>query len=256
MMTVTIVVLLALVTMGKGQIDCASQKVDLSLIIDESFSIGIDSFVAALQFLVDLISGANINPNMVQVSVITFDTRIFTDIHFDDFSNDKPGLLSAINILDYLARFGSETAGALTLASEQTFAANERGERPDARNVAIVVTDGGASNTDVELQAAIAKLQNVSEVFAVGIGAGISFMQLQDIASDPNTEHVYELETSGSLMTVRDALFTALFVDECTENTDNCDPAATCNDTPTSFECTCPPPMVGDGTVGNCNPRE
>lgn len=42
-------------------------------------------------------------------------------------------------------------------------------------------------------------------------------------------------------------------LDECTANTDNCDPAATCTDTPTGFTCGCPAGQIGNGTTCSCD---
>ena len=40
-----------------------------------------------------------------------------------------------------------------------------------------------------------------------------------------------------------------LDVDECTDNTDNCDTSANCTNTPGSFTCTCDPGYTWDGVT-------
>lgn len=46
-----------------------------------------------------------------------------------------------------------------------------------------------------------------------------------------------------------DGIASCTNIDECTINTDNCDPNATCTDTPGSFTCTCNPGFTGTGTT-------
>ncbi|XP_046332935.1 transmembrane cell adhesion receptor mua-3-like isoform X1 [Haliotis rufescens] len=274
-----LVVLLGLLVKVNGQINCASEKVDLSIILDESSSVGTANFDISKQFLADLVSGANISSDSIQVAVITFATTAGIDINFDDYSNDKAGLLTAINGLAYGAGSGTNTESALDLAANTVFQANRRGERPDARNLIIILTDGMASNAAFLLQMAITAAQGKAEVFAVGVGGDIAASELQSIASDPDAEHVYEVATFETLMCIIDSLFTSLCppcvvncatgqicdrpasvcvtpVDECTDGTDNCDTNAACEDTPTSFECMCNSPFVGNGTVGNCIPPD
>lgn len=41
--------------------------------------------------------------------------------------------------------------------------------------------------------------------------------------------------------------------DQCALNTDNCDPAATCTNTPTGFTCACPAGQIGNGLSCSCN---
>ncbi|XP_046571266.1 fibrillin-1-like [Haliotis rubra] len=271
-----IVVLLGLLALTNGQINCGEQRVDLSIILDESSSVGANNFIIAKQFVADVVSGANISTDAVQVSVITFSTSSAIDINFDDYSNDAAGLQTAITGLVYARGGGTNTAEALNLAADTVFSANRRGERPDARNVVIVVTDGMASNANLLLQRAITNIQNEAEVFSVGVGNEVSVSELGSIASSPGAEHVYEVATFDALMCITDSIFTSLCppcvvdctinqicdrpanvciipVNECADNTHNCDANAVCQDTPSSFECMCNPPLVGDGTVGNCN---
>lgn len=162
------------------------------------------------QFLADLVSGANISSDSIQVAVITFSSDAGIDINFDEYSNNKAGLLAAINGLAYGGGAGTDTASALNLAANTVFQANRRGERPDARNLIIMLTDGMASNAAFILQMAITAAQNKAEVFAVGVGGQISASELQNIASDPDAEHVYEVATFDTLMCIVDSLFTSL----------------------------------------------
>ncbi|MEE8159979.1 MAG: VWA domain-containing protein [Dehalococcoidia bacterium] len=82
------------------------------------------------------------------------------------------------------------------------------GDRPGVPNLMIFITDGNDTNgnsiTDIENASA----NSGAEVFAVGVGSGVSAATIDAIASDPDGDHVFTSEFS-ELLDLIDAIVAA-----------------------------------------------
>ena len=79
-----------------------------------------------------------------------------------------------------------------------------KGNRPDAANILIVLTDGQSVNQDATLQEAAA-LHNLNfNVLAVGVGNGVDYRELSAIASSP--QNVFTVSNFEALATLEDTL--------------------------------------------------
>ena len=85
----------------------------------------------------------------------------------------------------------TNTSGGLRTMRTQVFGGT-RGDRPDVRNVAIVITDG-ESTVDQNMtmrEADLAKDEGVA-IFVVGVTDRINEDELRGIASDPDSTHYF-----------------------------------------------------------------
>ena len=75
------------------------------------------------------------------------------------------------------------------------------GERADAKNYVIILTDGASANLNNTVQqAALLKQQNIA-ILAIGIGASINRPELNGMASD--SKHVFAVSSFDALKTIR-----------------------------------------------------
>ena len=92
-----------------------------------------------------------------------------------------------------------------------------KGNRPNVPDIAIVITDG--QSNDVALTTAEAKkLRDAGvTVLAIGVGSGITKSELNAIATDPDSSHVYSADNFDALKSLKALLSTKA----CEGNTRN-----------------------------------
>ena len=94
----------------------------------------------------------------------------------------------------------TNTDKALEYARSNMFT-TAHGDRTDATNYVIVLTDGSSSDFNRTLQqASLLKQQNIA-VIAIGIGTSINKPELNGIASD--SKHVFAVSSFDALKTIR-----------------------------------------------------
>lgn len=96
---------------------------------------------------------------------------------------ERESVMAAIDRLEYIAG-QTNTSGALDVSRIFVFNAS-RGDRPDVTNVAVIITDGRATDPTT-VQPAIDRLHaaNVT-TYVVGVTDAIDEQSLKQLASDP-----------------------------------------------------------------------
>nr|XP_039264745.1 collagen alpha-1(XII) chain-like [Styela clava] len=134
--------------------DCPpNAKADVVFLIDSSTSMTGTSLVTLRTFLREMIGQWTISSQFVNVAIVPYHTEIaFDDVIFlPQFANNKDGLLASLEVITN-NRPGSLTGNALEYARSVVLSA-ENGNRPDAPDIVIVMTDGrGQDSIDVPLQ--------------------------------------------------------------------------------------------------------
>ena len=89
------------------------------------------------------------------------------------------------------------------MVREEIFKA-ENGDRSNAPNVAVVITDG---ESNVKQKMTIPEAKKVHNagiiVIAVGISNNISVPELKGIASDPDKDHLFKVDSYNELVKVQ-----------------------------------------------------
>lgn len=82
------------------------------------------------------------------------------------------------------------------------------GDRPNVPNVAIVVTDGQSNNPNLTIaEAQKARAAGIT-VLAIGVGSGVSRKELNAIATDPDSTHVFMADNFDALKSLKALLST------------------------------------------------
>ncbi|KAH3771811.1 hypothetical protein DPMN_173140 [Dreissena polymorpha] len=148
-----------------------------------------------------------LGPNKVQVSAVTFGTGAKNQFDLNQYS-DKAALEAAIMSIQYNGGQPA-LANAIRYVTGSSFSPLHGG-RADAPHVAVVLTNQPSGTIDtIKLQSQTAKDNGVI-IYAVGIGNGVNMNELQTLASDPDSRHLYTANNFDALSSLKDILATKL----------------------------------------------
>ena len=170
---------------------CVSDKTDLVFLLDSSTSVSGTNFELMKEFVADIVNNADIDTGHVRVGMLVYSTDVSIQFHLRRFTK-KVEVLDAISRTPY--RPGdTNTAGALRALWSQMFT-SYYGDRTDAQNIAILVTDGisNINSYRTEIEANTAKSRAV-HMYAVGIGLEDT-RELEAIASDPISQNMFYVD--------------------------------------------------------------
>ncbi|XP_052252197.1 collagen alpha-1(XII) chain-like isoform X2 [Dreissena polymorpha] len=178
---------------------CHDYSADIVVVIDGSGSIVKDDFRAQLQFVSDMVMDLNASAR-ARVAVVAFSNEVYEYVYLQQYLN-KTAL--AKRVMQFTQQgLATYTGQALKFVVEEVLnAAN--GDRPNAQDVVLVVTDGKSTDPEDLLIYADQLKQKASKVFAVGVGS-YELSELKEIASDP--AYVYEVDSFDALDSISDNL--------------------------------------------------
>jgi von Willebrand factor type A domain/Thrombospondin type 3 repeat len=184
---------------------------DTIFIVDESGSIGTTAFQQDRAFMTQLAQNLPVDADH-RIGIVRFATDASVVLAL---SSDRATIVSTIAAMPYSA--GSTcTACGLTTADAQFTAMSPAG----THEVGIVITDGIANPVGT-LEAAIATIKaDGVEMFTVGVGAEAAtptaVAELDDIASDPDATHTFQVGSFAELQTILVNLISAVKTPEAT----------------------------------------
>uniref|UniRef100_A0A3B5MCY5 Collagen, type XIV, alpha 1b n=1 Tax=Xiphophorus couchianus TaxID=32473 RepID=A0A3B5MCY5_9TELE len=163
-------------------------QADVVLLVDGSYSIGLQNFAKVRAFLEVLVTSFDIGPNKIQISLVQYSRDPHTEFALNTH-HDINAVVKAVRSFPY--RGGSTNTGkAMTYVRERIFVPG-RGARDNVPRVMVLITDGKSSDS---FKDAAAKLRNIDvEIFAVGVKDAVR-SELEAIANPPADTHVYEVE--------------------------------------------------------------
>ena len=171
--------------------------IDLIFVLDSSGSIGRSNFQLIRNFVSNVIIHSDIGPDKTRVGVVQFSTSASVHFHLNTHLT-KSSLLDAVANIPYTGG-QTDTAAGINLSIQlfnTTFGARPRSS--GIPRIAIVLTDG-RSNVPQQTIAAAERSHAANIIsYAVGLGRRINIMELNTIASDPNSQYVHLLRTFDS----------------------------------------------------------
>ncbi|NXB80065.1 COSA1 protein, partial [Donacobius atricapilla] len=196
-------------------IKCSITPLELVFVIDSSESVGPDNFNIIKTFMKTFIDKVSADHATTRIGIINFSHRVDLVSSLKQYTS-KEYLKSAVDKMPYLGE-GTYTASAVQEAIHLFQAA-----RPAVRKVAVVVTDGQADTRDkVRLDTVVREAHATSiEIFVIGIVQRTDphyddfLKEMQLIATDPDEEHVYQIDDFITLSALENKLITKICENE------------------------------------------
>ena len=181
------------------------RPVDVVFLLDSSSSEGRTNFHKLLTFVQTFVQKFSIGPSDMQVSVVTFSTTVVENFNLKA-STSKAAVLRAIDQIQYLSRT-PDIGNAIRFVYQHSFSSSS-GDRFDAPNVMILITDGHSISRSPSstLQAAGLAHQAGIHSFVIGVGGRVLGLELRGIASDP--QYVFQTSTFDELSRLQTTLST------------------------------------------------
>ncbi|CAG09870.1 unnamed protein product [Tetraodon nigroviridis] len=163
-------------------------QADVVLLVDGSYSIGLQNFAKVRAFLEVLVNSFDIGPSKVQISLVQYSRDPHTEFALNTH-HDINAVVRAVRTFPY--RGGSTNTGkAMKYVKDKIFVAS-RGARQNVPRVMVLITDGKSSDS---FKDAATNLRNIDvEIFAVGVKDAVR-SELEAIANPPADNHVFEVE--------------------------------------------------------------
>ncbi|WKX98425.1 hypothetical protein Q1695_013817 [Nippostrongylus brasiliensis] len=159
---------------------------DVLFLLDSSNSFNEQKFMHAIQLILDTVAHfKNIGPNGTQVSLVQYNSEPYLEFSLRKH-NCKQWLIEDIADTDYM-QGGSMLGKALEKVSKFAFTKN-RGDRPDAENVLVILTDG-RSDDRIQEPVEIAKKNNLTVLVIATLEASREY--LVELAGD--MDNVFQL---------------------------------------------------------------
>lgn len=176
-------------------------KADIAFVLDVSGSIGTYNFRKELDFVSTFANALTIGPNDVQISVMTFATRVYEQFSLNTYSNAY-SLVNAINRIPYTD--GSTITDEALRYSALNLFKSSHGGRTNAPDVLVFVTDGQSNDKYATVQAATLVHHLNIKTWAIGVGQNTDPNELAAIATD--SQHVFNVDSYAAMYTLQSEL--------------------------------------------------
>ncbi|NXC46319.1 COSA1 protein, partial [Penelope pileata] len=192
-------------------IRCRVTPLELVFVIDSSESIGPDNFNITKTFMKTIIDEILTGRATTHIGIINFSHEVRLVSSLGQYTA-KEDLKSAVDKMPYLGE-GTYTASAIKKTIELFQTA-----RPAVGKVAVVITDGQADTRDkvpLDMTVREAHAANI-EIFVIGIVQRTEphyddfLKEMHLIATDPDEDHVYQIDDFRILPALKNKLFTKI----------------------------------------------
>uniref|UniRef100_A0A3Q3QMB1 Collagen alpha-1(XXVIII) chain n=1 Tax=Monopterus albus TaxID=43700 RepID=A0A3Q3QMB1_MONAL len=188
------------VILGCG-IKCKERPMELVFVIDSSESVGPENFEIIKDFVNALVDRVTVGRNATRIGLVLYSLEVKLVFNLARYVT-RQDVKQAIRIIPYMGE-GTYTGTAIRKATQEAFYSSRLG----VSKVAIVITDGQTDKREpVKLDIAVREAHAANiEMFALGIvntsdPTQAEFLrELNLIASDPDTEHMFLIDDFNTL---------------------------------------------------------
>uniref|UniRef100_A0A3Q2X2Y3 Collagen alpha-1(XXVIII) chain n=1 Tax=Haplochromis burtoni TaxID=8153 RepID=A0A3Q2X2Y3_HAPBU len=182
-------------------IKCKERPMELVFVIDSSESVGPENFEIIKDFVNALVDRVTVGRNATRIGLVLYSLEVRTVFNLARYVT-KQDVKNAIRNIPYMGE-GTYTGTAIRKATQEVFHSSRLG----VSKVAIVITDGQTDKREpVKLDIAVREAHAANiEMFALGIvntsdPTQAEFLkELNLIASDPDTEHMFLIDDFNTL---------------------------------------------------------
>ncbi|XP_019110757.2 collagen, type XXVIII, alpha 2a isoform X1 [Larimichthys crocea] len=197
-------------------VKCKERPMELVFVIDSSESVGPENFEIIKDFVTRLVDRTTVGRNATRIGLVLYSLDVHLEFNLVRYMN-KQDVKQAIRKMPYMGE-GTYTGTAIRKATQEAFFS----ARPGVRKVAIVITDGQTDKREpVKLDIAVREAHAANiEMYALGIvnssdPTQAEFLQeLNLIASDPDSEHMYLIDDFNTLTALESKLVSQFCEDE------------------------------------------
>ncbi|XP_051815214.1 collagen, type XXVIII, alpha 2a [Acanthochromis polyacanthus] len=197
-------------------IKCKERPMELVFVIDSSESVGPENFEIIKDFVTRLVDRTTVGHNATRIGLVLYSLDVQLEFNLARHRT-KQDVKQAIRKMPYMGE-GTYTGTAIRKATQEAFF----GARSGVRKVAIVITDGQTDKRElVKLDIAVREAHAANiEMYALGIvnssdPTQAEFLrELNLIASDPDSEHMYLIDDFNTLPALESKLVSQFCEDE------------------------------------------
>uniref|UniRef100_A0A8C7IBT5 Collagen alpha-1(XXVIII) chain n=1 Tax=Oncorhynchus kisutch TaxID=8019 RepID=A0A8C7IBT5_ONCKI len=197
-------------------IKCKERPMELVFVIDSSESVGPENFEIIKDFVAALVDRVTVGRNATRIGLVLYSLEVKLEFNLARHMT-KQDVKQAIRKMPYIGE-GTHTGTAIRKATQEAFYSSRKG----VSKVAIVITDGQTDKREpVKLDIAVREAHAANiEMYALGI-VNMSdptqpefLRELNLIASDPNSEHMYLIDDFNTLPALESKLVSKFCEDE------------------------------------------
>ena len=168
-----------------------------------------------LDFCTRILLKADIDAGFVKVGMITYNTNAQVKFHLNsEHASSKQRTFEAIWNITKQAYRGTNTADALLAMHDRMFTV-ANGDRPDAKNVAVLVIDS-ISNINSHRTVAEASTAHEKNIQMCSIGIGLTnTTELYQMASHPRSQNAFALPGYAKLNHLAGTLGRQIYNTQC-----------------------------------------
>uniref|UniRef100_A0A8C7R3N3 Collagen alpha-1(XXVIII) chain n=1 Tax=Oncorhynchus mykiss TaxID=8022 RepID=A0A8C7R3N3_ONCMY len=197
-------------------IKCKERPMELVFVIDSSESVGPENFEIIKDFVAALVDRVTVGRNATRIGLVLYSLEVKLEFNLVRHMT-KQEVKQAIRKIHYIGE-GTHTGTAIRKATQEAFYSSRKG----VSKVAIVITDGQTDKREpVKLDIAVREAHAANiEMYALGIvntsdPTQPEFLrELNLIASDPDSEHMYLIDDFNTLPALESKLVSKFCEDE------------------------------------------
>ncbi|KAL2081427.1 hypothetical protein ACEWY4_023280 [Coilia grayii] len=197
-------------------IKCKERPMELVFVIDSSESVGPENFEIIKDFVTALVDRVTVGRNATRIGMVLYSLDVSLEFNLARYTT-KQDVKQAIRKMRYMGE-GTYSGTAIRKATQEAFYSSRNG----VSKVAIVITDGQADKREpVKLDIAVREAHAANiEMYALGIvnrtdPTQAEFLrELNLIASDPDSEHMYLIDDFNTLPALESKLVSQFCEDE------------------------------------------
>ncbi|XP_064166932.1 collagen, type XXVIII, alpha 2a isoform X1 [Anguilla rostrata] len=197
-------------------IRCKERPMELVFVIDSSESVGPENFEIIKDFVTALVDRVTVGRNATRIGLVLYSLEVRLQFNLARYVA-KEDVKLAIRKMPYMGE-GTHTGTAIRKATQEAFYSARSG----VRKVAIVITDGKTDKREpVKLDIAVREAHAANiEMYALGIVNATDVTQMEFlrelnlIASDPDSEHMYLIDDFNTLPALESKLVSQFCEDQ------------------------------------------